>query len=119
MIDGSYIQFKIEEIHSEELKNRLSSLNFEFCLLIYDITNSKTFDACKNIFENNFYFEQYSQKVILLGNKNDLNNKREISKEIGFNFAKENECTFMENSCVDFANTSKIFDRSGKWPSRF
>ena len=85
-------------------------LNLIFCLLLYDITSLKTFDACINFCDKYFYFEKFNQKILLLGNKIDLSNKREISTEMGYNFAKENDIAFIELSCFDFENTSKIFE---------
>ena len=85
-------------------------LNLIFCLLLYDITSLKTFDACINFCDKYFYFEKFNQKILLLGNKIDLSNKREISTEMGYNFAKENDIAFIEFSCFDFENTSKIFE---------
>ena len=65
------------------------------CILVYDITNLKSFEVCKN-----FYKREISKtckkgiKVILIGNKVDLENERKVSKEIGAKFAKENDCLF-------------------------
>ena len=81
------------------------------CILVYDITNLESFEVCKN-----FYQKEISKtckkgiKVILVGNKVDLENTRKISKEIGAKFAKENDYYFKETSCDNNLNVADAFE---------
>lgn len=81
------------------------------CLLVYDITSKRTFDKI-----NNYYIGQLNEntdsikKVILLGNKTDLKDKRQISTEEGLKLAEKNGYIFMESSCVDNYNVSSAFE---------
>ena len=68
-------------------------------LLIYDVTNRKSFERIEDwiteLKENNKIEELF---IILVGNKIDLEEKREISKEEGDRFALDNNIKFSEVS---------------------
>ena len=48
-------------------------------------------------------------KVILLGNKTDLEKKRDVLSEEGAGFALENDYNFMETSCMKNTNVANAF----------
>ena len=47
--------------------------------------------------------------ICLIGNKIDLENKREVSYEEGQNFAEENDLLFYETSAKEGNNIQEIF----------
>ena len=47
--------------------------------------------------------------ICLIGNKTDLEEKREVSYEEGKNFAEENNLLFFETSAKDGKNIQEIF----------
>ena len=47
---------------------------------------------------------------MLLGNKTDLENKREVSSDEGAGFALENDYIFMETSCFKNTNVANAFE---------
>ncbi len=54
-------------------------------------------------------------KIFLIGNKSDLEEKRQVSNEEGLKFAKDyNLDFFMETSAKLGKNTEKIFSEAGK-----
>ena len=65
-------------------------------LLVYDISNRESFNKL------NFWNEQITAnapentKVIIVGNKNDLEEERQVKKEEGENFANNNKVHFYE-----------------------
>ena len=78
-------------------------------LLVYDIT-------CKETFEKLDYWhktlkEHASEhiKYIIVGNKCDLNEKREVEKELGEHFAKKNNINFYETSAKNGINVNEVF----------
>ena len=79
------------------------------CLLVYDISERKSFDECK------YYSKKIKEKckenivTILLGNKTDLDYKRQIPSEEGANFSLENGYIFMETSCLKNKNVADAF----------
>ena len=50
--------------------------------------------------------------ICLIGNKIDLENKREVSYEEGKNFAEENDLIFFETSAKEGNNIQEIFVQS-------
>ena len=77
---------------------------------MYDITSKKSFDKIKKYYVKKL--KEYSDnilKVVLLGNKADLNDKRQVSDNKGRDLALKNGYIFMESSCADNYNVSDAF----------
>ena len=70
-----------------------------------------TFDECKNYYNNNIKEKcKKNIKVILLGNKTDLEDQRQVKPEEGAAFALENDYIFMETSCFKNTNVANAFE---------
>ena len=83
-------------------------------LLIYDITNK---DSFKNLESWLIEIEKSASEnvlKILIGNKSDLEDEREISKEEGQAFANRNGMQFIETSAKLDTNVSEAFHTLGK-----
>ena len=83
-------------------------------LLIYDITNK---DSFKNLESWLIEIEKNASENILkllIGNKSDLEEDREISKEEGQAFANRNGMQFMETSAKMNTNVDEAFQALGK-----
>ena len=79
-------------------------------ILVYDITNKYSFDECKNYFSLKIKEKcKDNVKVILLGNKSDLENDRVVSYEEAKNFADLNNYIFTEISCLKNENIFELF----------
>ena len=111
--DGSIVNVRIMDTGGQE---RFEALNEKYykdadcCLLVYAINSKASFERLKD-----YYIEQLNEnnksiiKVMLLGNKTDLEKEREISKEDGTNLAEKYGYIFKETSCVDNYNVSDAF----------
>ena len=84
--------------------------NSSIVFIVFDITNRKTFESIpkwieliKSIEKNNI--------LVLIGNKEDLKEKREVEKKEGEDLAKENEMHYYELSAKNYNNNDikKIF----------
>ena len=113
MNDGSIVKLIIKDTAGQE---RFDSINERFykdadcCLLVYDITNQASFEKIKNYYVKTIEENCKSYiKVILLGNKTDLEEKRKITLEEGIDLAFENNYMFMESSCSENYNVSDAF----------
>ena len=79
-------------------------------LLVYDTTNHSSFEKL------NYWNEQIQlnapegTKYILVGNKIDLKDNRQVTKEEGENFAKDNGVQFYETSAKDGTNVNNAFE---------
>ena len=80
-------------------------------LLVYDITNQASFDEIKNYYSKQIKDRcKFGVKVLLLGNKTDLEDERKISPEAGANYAAENDFMFIETSCLKNENVAGGFE---------
>eukprot|EP00039_Didymoeca_costata_P017901 m.331293 g.331293 ORF g.331293 m.331293 type:complete len:205 (+) comp16695_c0_seq1:146-760(+) len=78
-------------------------------LLLYDVTNEKSFDNIKTWIHN---IEQHASEDVekmILGNKCDMEDKRVISKEQGQKLAAEHGVPFMETSAKANINVEEAF----------
>ena len=80
-------------------------------LLVYDITNQNSFDEIKDYYcKRNKESCKEDVKVMLLGNKTDLESERVITTDFGANFAAENDFIFAEASCLKNENVAGGFE---------
>ena len=80
------------------------------CLLVYDITSRDSFNRIENYFVPKIKENcNKNLKVVLLGNKIDLKDRRKVKDIEGRDLALENGYIFMESSCADNYNVSDAF----------
>ena len=80
-------------------------------MIFYDITNRSSFSECKNYCKQAILDNcRKDVKVILIWNKTDLENERQIPKEEGLKFAKENNYLFRETSCLNLDTVVEAFE---------
>ena len=84
--------------------------NTQGVILVYDITNKQSFDKISEWSEklksnNNKY------SCVLVGNKCDLEKKREVTKEEGLEKSKELEMDFFETSAKEDININEMIDK--------
>ena len=77
-------------------------------VFVYDVTNKPSFENIKNWIKD-AESKANDFKIIIVGNKIDLNDSREVSFEEGKNFAKKKNCPFFESSAKDKINIDEIF----------
>ena len=111
--DGTIVKLRINDTAGQE---RFSAIvetyykNVDCCLLVYAINSKQSFEKVKN-----YYVKEIKEnckmnvKVILLGNKADLKDQRQVSNEEGRDLALENGYMFMESSCKDNLNVYDAF----------
>lgn len=78
-------------------------------MLVYDITNEKSFDNIKNWIRNIEEHASADVEKMILGNKCDVNEKRQVSKEKGEKLALEYGIKFMETSAKANINVENAF----------
>ena len=74
-------------------------------MLVYDITNAKSFDNIAKWLRNIDEHANEDVERMILGNKCDMEDKRVVSKERGDAIAKEHNIKFLETSAK--VNTSQ------------
>ena len=84
--------------------------NSSLAVMVYAINNKESFDNIEMWLRELRTHSNPDAKVFLIGNKIDLENERQITKEQGEQFAKDNKINgFMEASAKTGVNAQKIF----------
>jgi Ras-related protein Rab-11A len=78
--------------------------NAHGAILVYDITHRESFDNLNNWLEELKEHGEKDIKIIVLGNKCDLDSQRQISKEDGANLSEQQSTFFMETSAKTNVN---------------
>ena len=78
-------------------------------LLVYDITRKSTFENIDNWLIDLKTNEDKDILILLIGNKSDLNGKREISEEEARTKAEQYNIAFLETSAKSGDNIDKAF----------
>ena len=107
-------KLKIIDTAGQEQYHSLALNIFKQCkglILVYAIDNEPSFENIKNrwIEDINNAFDISKIPVILVGNKKDLKDERNISEEEGKEVAKKNNFMFSETSAKTGENVNKIF----------
>ena len=112
--DGSYVNCEILDTGGSENFNSLNRIYYkraDCCVLVYDITNLDSFEECQNYYKNEIKNNCKNDiKVILVGNKTDLEKDRKISKEKGAELAEQCGYYFRETSCEKNFNVADAFE---------
>ncbi|XP_036441790.1 ras-related protein Rab-8B isoform X3 [Colossoma macropomum] len=78
-------------------------------MLVYDITNEKSFENIKNWIRNIEEHASSDVERMILGNKCDMNDKRQVSKERGEKLAIDYGIKFLETSAKSSTNVEEAF----------
>ncbi|KAI8124862.1 hypothetical protein FF38_05846 [Lucilia cuprina] len=83
-------------------------------VIVYDVTNTKSFDLTTKWIED-VRLERGNEIIIMLvGNKSDLHDKRQVSSEEGARRAEELNAMFIETSAKNGNNVKELFIRVGQ-----
>ena len=112
-IEDNIVKAQIWDTAGQERYRSITSSYYKGakgCLLVYDISKKKSFENIdkwisqfKETADNNIY-------VLLIGNKCDLENEREVTKEQGEEKAKFYNMAFIETSALNGTNVEKAFE---------
>lgn len=80
-------------------------------MVVYDITNKKTFENTRKWVDDVRGERGNDVIIVLVGNKTDLNDKREVTTAQGEEEAKKNNLMFIETSAKVGHNVKALFKR--------
>ena len=112
-IEGKEVSLEICDTAGQEefkLVNKIFMKNTDIALIVYDITNRKSFEEL-----NNWIYsvkESNINKNVIFGiaaNKSDLYEQKVINKKEGEEFAKNNNVLFFETSAKDYDSVENVF----------
>ena len=84
--------------------------NYDGVFLMYDITDFKSFDSISEWIKNIYEKKDENYPLILIGNKYDLKDGREVSEEEGLETAEKYKTTYFETSAKEGINVEEAID---------
>ena len=110
-IKGIKTKIQIWDTAGQEKFNSLTKNTFtntDGILIVFDLTNKKSFNNIKNWIEDVKYKSDPKIKKIIVGNKSDLKDKRKVSKEDIKSITEKYK--YIEVSALNGNNVEKAFD---------
>jgi len=111
-IDGNQVKLQIWDTAGQEKFRSITRSYYRGAagaLLVYDITRRDTYDHLTSWLEDCRKYSNQNLTIMLVGNKSDLETKREVSKEEGEAFAKKHDLFFLETSAKTAFNVESAF----------
>ena len=109
--NGHEITLDLWDVSGQERFKEIIKIYFKGahgCFFVYDITNRDSFEKINEWFDR-IHKEVGDIPIILVGNKSDLEEERQVSTEEGMNLAKEKNVKYFETSAKDNININAIF----------
>ena len=113
IINNKRIKIQIWDTAGQERYRSITSAYYKGAkgaLIVYDITRKNTFDNIDKWITDLKLNGDKNICIIILGNKSDLIDKREINKNDGIKKAEMYKIAFLETSALNGDNISKAFD---------
>ena len=112
-IEGHNIKAQIWDTAGEEKYKAITGAYYKGskgAFVVYDITRKESFDSVDRWINDLKSTGDSKMTIILIGNKCDLEDKREVPKEKGEEKARSFGCAFLETSALSGDNIEKGFE---------
>ena len=117
-IDNKIVRLQIWDTCGQEVYRSLITnfyRNSSLAFMVYSINSKESFLNINQWLKEVKLNSNPDVKIILIGNKSDLENEREVSYEEAKKFKDENQiCYFEETSAKTGLNTKKVFEEAAK-----
>ena len=111
-IQGSNVKLQIWDTAGQERYRAITSAYYKGskgCFIVYDISCLKTFENVEKWYQEIIKTGDKGISIVLVGNKCDLENDREVTMEMGQKKAKDLNIPFFETSALSNTNIGDIF----------
>ncbi|KAL6499994.1 Ras-related protein RABA5b [Orobanche gracilis] len=112
-VDGKEVKAQVWDTAGQERFRAVTSAYYRGAvgaLVVYDISRKGTFENINRWLDELKTHCDTTVATMLVGNKCDLENIREVSVEEGKTLAEEQELFFTETSALDSTNVNKAFE---------
>ena len=112
-LNGLKIKAQIWDTAGQERYKAIISMYYKGAkgaLIVFDLSSKNTFQNVEKWYNEIKKTADPNINLILIGNKSDLKDKRQISTEEGENKAKEMNVAYLETSALNCDNVDKAFD---------
>ena len=116
-IKNQMYRIQIWDTAGQENFRSITRAYFKNCvcaMVVYDITSRKSFENVQNWLQDVHDQSPKTVLIILIGNKIDLENKRDVSYDEGKEYAIKNGLIFMETSAKTGEGVEEIFKQSAE-----
>ncbi len=118
-VNETPVKFLIYDITGQEQFNNMREYFYHGShgvLLVFDITNSGSFNDIKNWYQDikNYLGDRDTIIGYLIGNKKDMVDKRQVKKKIAINLSNDINFNYIEISALTGENIEDIFKEIGK-----
>ena len=113
-IDDTIFRLQIWDTAGQERYKAITSAYYKGAkgaFVVYDITRKQSFDSVDRWINDIKAAADKNLTIIIIGNKCDLEDQRQVKKEQGEEKAKSNEVAFMETSAFSGENLDKAFEK--------
>ena len=112
-IDGKKVRVQIWDTAGQERYRAIPSTYFRGAvgaLIVYDITRYYTYESVDRwLYELQHYNGQQDVVTVLIGNKSDLEDRREVKTVEAQSYAEKNGLNFIEASAYESTNVERAF----------
>ena len=112
-VEGHSIKAQIWDTAGQERYKAITSAYYKGAkgaFIVYDITRKQSFESVEKWVNDVTAVADKKITIILIGNKSDLEDQRQVTKEQGEEKANKLELAFLETSALSGENLDKAFD---------
>ena len=112
-VEGHTIKAQIWDTAGQERYKAITSAYYKGArgaFIVYDITRKQSFESVEKWVNDVTAVADKNITIILIGNKSDLEDQRQVTKEQGEEKANKLEIAFMETSAFSGENLEKAFN---------
>ena len=113
-VEGHQVKAQIWDTAGPERYKAITSAYYKGAkgaFVVYDITRKQSFESVDRWINDLRAAADKNLTIIIIGNKCDLEDQRQVNKEQGEEKAKSNEVAFMETSALSGENLDKAFEK--------
>lgn len=111
-LDGQTIKMQVWDTGGQERYRPVLATCYKNAfgvILVYDVTNKKTFANLQQWLIEVNEFSSSDLPKLLIGNKSDLDDRRQVEESTAAQFAAEKGMAYIETSAIDSANIREAF----------
>jgi len=111
-LDGQSVKLQVWDTGGQERYRPVLATCYKNAfgvILVYDVTNKKTFSNLQQWLAEVNEFNGADLPKLLVGNKSDLDDRRQVEESAAAQFAAEKGLAYIETSAIDSANIREAF----------